>query len=206
MDRRPVFVYFVVRILHGAGANRLTPVFLLFIPEPFSLVLVGLETATKIGLTGALCVWVSVAIGIDRTRSNPAMRRSPYRSAQLVAVSRLVFAHASTGWFFSHHGTLGGRVSLHHRIHRMELLVEAGMGISAWVGGVVVVSSALNGVAILQAYFRIFTGSTHRTTIPLTTLRSERVAILAFTVLLIGAGLWPQPGVQSRYHAAVETA
>ena len=85
-----------------------------------------------------------------------------------------------------------------------ELLVEAAIEISPWIGGVVVVSTALNGIAILQAYFRIFTGTTHHSTIDLASVGSERIAIMTFTLLLIGAGLWPQPGVHSRFDAAVE--
>jgi NADH-quinone oxidoreductase subunit M len=85
-----------------------------------------------------------------------------------------------------------------------ELLVEAALEFSPWVGGVVVLSTALNSIAILRAYFRIFTGTTHHSTIPLGTIPSERIAIMTFSILLIGAGLWPQPGVHSRYDAAIE--
>ena len=70
------------------------------------------------------------------------------------------------------------------------------------VGMAVVVAAALNGVAILHAYFRIFTGARHVASISLRARLPERIAVLILAVLILGGGLFPQPGVQSRYHAA----
>jgi hypothetical protein len=33
---------------------------------------------------------------------------------------------------------------------------------------------------------------------------SERFAVTVLTILVLGGGLWPQPGVASRHHAAME--
>ena len=72
------------------------------------------------------------------------------------------------------------------------------------VGIAIVVAGALNGLAILHAYFRVFTGTRHVTSIDLRIRWPEQIAMLIFTALILGGGLYPQPGVESRYHAAVK--
>jgi NADH-quinone oxidoreductase subunit M len=84
----------------------------------------------------------------------------------------------------------------------VELLVEGAVDVYPLVGIAVVVAAALNGIAILQAYFRIFTGTRHTASISMRTKLSERVAVLVLTLLILGGGLVPQPGVHSRHHAA----
>lgn len=169
-----------------------------------SLVLVGLETASPIGLTGALCVWVSVALsltGLGLTLRCVEARTGPLSLAQYHGL----YSHMPhLAGFFLLTGLSAVGFPCTIGFTGTELLVEAGIGISPLVGAVVVVSTAMNGIAILHAYFRIFTGTSHPSTIVLKTLKSERIAILTFTLLLIGAGVWPQPGVHSRFDAAVE--
>jgi len=169
-----------------------------------ALVLVGLETTTPIGLTGALCVWLSVALSL--TGLGLALRCVEARTGPLsLNQYHGLYSHMPhLAGFFLLTGLSAVGFPCTIGFTGTELLVEAAIEMSPWVGGVVVVSTALNGIAILQAYFRIFTGTTHHSTIPLASLRSERIAILTFTLLLLGAGLWPQPGVHSRYDAAVE--
>ena len=82
------------------------------------------------------------------------------------------------------------------------MLVEGAVDIYPFVGIAVVLAAALNGIAILQAYFKIFTGTRFVASVSLQTKLPERVAVLVLTFLIIGGGLWPQPGVASRYHAA----
>jgi hypothetical protein len=60
----------------------------------------------------------------------------------------------------------------------------------------------LNGIAIVNAYFHIFTGTRRAPSALLECRRAERITILVMVVLIIGGGIIPQPGVQSRYHAA----
>ena len=169
-----------------------------------SLVLVGLETTTPIGLTGALSVWFSVALsltGLGLTLRCVEARTGPLSLKHFHGL----YSHMPhLAGFFLLTGLSAVGFPCTIGFTGTELLVEAAIEISPWVGGVVVVSTAINGIAILQAYFKIFTGTTHHSTIPLASVRSERIAIMTFTLLLIGAGLWPQPGVHSRYDAAVE--
>jgi NADH-quinone oxidoreductase subunit M len=74
----------------------------------------------------------------------------------------------------------------------------------SYVGVVVVLVAALNGIAIVQAYFKIFTGARHVSTVPLGIGVRERWAVLTLAALIFGGGLWPQPWVASRRRAAEE--
>lgn len=167
-----------------------------------SLVLVGLELVTAIGLTGALCLWISVGLslgGLGLTlrslesrvgRVDLARFNGLYEHTPVLAGLFLLTGLASIGF----PGTIG--------YVGLELLVEGAVDVYPLVGIAVVVAATLNGIAILQAYFRIFTGTQFDVSVSLQTKLPERIAVLVLTVLIIGGGLWPQPGVASRYHAA----
>lgn len=167
-----------------------------------SLVLVGLELVTAIGLTGALCLWLSVALslgGLGLTIRSLESRvgrvdlgrfNGLYEHTPVLAGLFLLTGLASIGF----PGTIG--------FVGVELLVEGAVDVYPFVGIAVVVATTLNGIAILQAYFKIFTGARYDSTVSLQAKLPERVAVLVLTVLIIGGGLWPQPGVASRHHAA----
>lgn len=171
-----------------------------------SLVLVGLETATPIGLTGALSLWLSVALSLtgfgltlrcieSRTgRVSLADFHGLYRHLPTLAVLFLLTGLASIGF----PGTAG--------FAGLELLVEGALQAFPLAGAVVVIVTALNGLAVMQAYFRIFLGRVPAGSIDLQIRRPERIAVLVLTALILGGGLFPQPGVASRYHAAVGLA
>lgn len=168
-----------------------------------SLVLVGLETATPVGLTGALMVWISV--GLSLAGFGLTLRAMEARTGRLsledfhglyehtpsLAAFFLLTGLASVGF----PGTIGFVGS--------ELLVEGAVQIYPSVGMAVVLAAALNGIAVLQAYFKIFTGARHVATFSLRTRLPERIAVMALAAMIIGGGLWPQPGIASRYHAAM---
>lgn len=86
----------------------------------------------------------------------------------------------------------------------MELLIEGAVDIYPLVGTMVVIASALCSIAVLMAYFSVFTGRRNSTIIPMRARASEKVAVLILSVLILGGGLYPQPGIASRYHAAME--
>jgi NADH-quinone oxidoreductase subunit M len=169
-----------------------------------SLVLVGMELVTPIGLTGALCVWLSVGLslgGFGLTLRSIEARTGTltlseyhglYQHTPTLASLFLLTGLSSIGF----PGTVG--------FIGTELLIEGAVGIYPLIGTAVVVAAALNGIAIMHAYFRIFTGTRHVASISLRARPSERVAVLILAVLILGGGLWPQPGVASRYHAAIE--
>jgi NADH-quinone oxidoreductase subunit M len=169
-----------------------------------SLVLVGMELADKVGLTGALCVWLSVGLslaGFGLTLRSVEARRGRlslgqfhglYEHMPMLAILFLVTGLSSIGF----PGTLG--------FVGTELLIDGAVKIYPLVGTAIVVAGALNGLAVLQAYFRVFTGARHMTSIDLRMRPPERIAMLVFTLLILGGGIFPQPGVESRYEAAVK--
>ncbi len=169
-----------------------------------SLVLVGLEIATPIGLTGALCVWLSVGMSLagfgltlraleTRTgRMSLVEYHGLYEHMPNLAAFFLLTGLSSIG-FPGTVGFLGG-----------ELLVEGVVQIYPVVGALVVLAAALNGIAILRAYFRLFTGAEHTATISLRGRWPKMAGFLVLSTLILGGGLFPQPGVASRYHAACE--
>lgn len=169
-----------------------------------SLVLIGLEIATPIGLTGGLCVWLSVGLSLTgfgltlraleaRTgRLSLADYHGLYRHVPTLAVFFLLTGLASIGF----PGTVG--------FIGTELLVEGAVGVYPHVGMLVVVAAGINGIAILFAYFRLFTGGDHTASVSLNARLPEKIAVLTLSALILGGGLWPQPGVKSRFHAATE--
>jgi NADH-quinone oxidoreductase subunit M len=169
-----------------------------------SLVLVGLETVTAIGLTGSLCLWLSVSISL--VGFGLTLRAAEARTGRLSLVDyHGLYEHMPTlGTFFlltglasiGFPGTIG--------FVGAELLIEAAVHVYPFVGSLVVVAAALNGVAVMHAYFRLFTGKKHASLISLRSRPTEKFAVLVLTALILGGGVWPQPSVVSRYHAATE--
>ncbi len=169
-----------------------------------SLVLSGLELVNVIGLTGALCVWLSVGLSltgygltiravearVGRVRLNRFYGLAEH-TPTLAGLS-LITGLSSIGF----PGTLG--------FVGMELLVEGCVEFYPLIGLILVLSSTLNGISILRAWFRIFTGCRFETAVSLRSQPAERFSVVVLTILIIGGGLWPQPGVASRHHAAME--
>ncbi len=169
-----------------------------------SLILAGLELVTPTGLTGALCLWLSVGLSMTGfglvlrsieariSRLSLAEFHGLYRQMPTMAGFFLLTGLAAIG-FPATIGFVG-----------LELLIEGAVGVYPVVGLTVVVASAFCGITVLSSYFRIFTGRINRTLVPMRARRSERMAVLLLTLLIVGGGLYPQPGVDSRYNAAEE--
>jgi NADH-quinone oxidoreductase subunit M len=169
-----------------------------------ALVLVGLETVTVIGLTGALCLWLSVGLSltgfaltlraIESRRGRIAMNQHQglYEHAPGLAIGFILTGLSCVGF----PGTIG--------FVGTELLVDGVVDDQPMTGIVVVLACTLNGIAILRAYSRIFTGSLHHTSISLRISPREHVAVLLVAALTFVGGILPQPGVLSRYRAAEE--
>jgi NADH-quinone oxidoreductase subunit M len=167
-----------------------------------SLVLVGLELRTATSLTGALALWMSVALslgGFGLTlralearygRQSLAEFHGLYDQSPALATCFLVTGLASVGF----PGTLGFVAT--------ELLVDGAVQTSLAVGVAVALAAALNGIAVLRAYFRLFTGARHVSSVSLRVGLRERIAVLILAALLLGGGLVPQAWVASRYRAA----
>jgi NADH-quinone oxidoreductase subunit M len=168
-----------------------------------SLVLVGLELHTAVSLTGALCLWFAVTLslgGFGLTLRALEARygrlsldsfRGLYEHSPMLAVCFLVTGLASVGF----PGTLGYVSS--------ELLVEGAIEASLPLGIGVVVTAALNGIAVVRAYFLLFTGARHFSSVSLAITARERLVLLTLTALILGGGLFPQPGI-THLHAVAQ--
>ncbi|RIK82827.1 MAG: oxidoreductase [Planctomycetota bacterium] len=169
-----------------------------------SLVLVGLEMATPVGLAGALCLWISVGLaltGFGLTLRSIEARKGRlllsqfhglYEHTPMLAAFFLITGLASIGF----PGTIG--------FVGAELLIEGAVDVYPLVGMAVVIAAALNGVAVLRAYTKLFTGRRYHPSVSLKCRGPERTAVLTLTLLIFGGGIVPQPGLSSRYHAAEE--
>jgi NADH-quinone oxidoreductase subunit M len=167
-----------------------------------ALVLVGLELHTEISLTGALCLWISVALsltGLGLTlravearvgRLSLASFHGLYDHSPMLAVCFALTGLASVGF----PGTLGFLAT--------DVVVDGALEASPWVGLGVVAAAAFNGIAIVRVYFMLFTGTRRLSTVSLKAGRREWAAVLTLTALILGGGLFPQFGLSSRYHAA----
>lgn len=167
-----------------------------------SLVLVGLELQSDIGLTGALALWESVMVslaGFGLTLRALEARygrlsleefRGLYAASPALAVCFLMTGLASVGF-----PGMSGFVAA-------ELLVDGAVALNPAVGLVVVGAAALNGIAVLRAYFALFTGTRRAPGVPMSITLRERVAVLALTALILLGGLFPQVYIESRHRAA----
>ncbi len=167
-----------------------------------SLVLVGMELHTAVSLTGALALWFSVALalgGLGLTlralearfgRLSLADYHGLYEHSPTLAVCFLLTGLAGVGF----PGTLG--------FVSAELLADGAVDADVYVGLGVVLAAMLNGIAVLRSYFLLFTGARHTSTVSLTITPRERFAVLTLAALILAGGLFPQPGVSSRYAAA----
>ncbi len=169
-----------------------------------ALVLVGLELHSDLSLTGALCLWFSVIIslgGFGLTLRALESRfgwlsldehHGLYEHTPTLAVCFLLTGLASVGF----PGTLG--------FISTELLVDGVVSVNLWAGLGVIAAAALNGIAVVRAYFLLFTGARHASTVSLGLGLRERAAVLTLAALILGGGLIPQPGVTTRHRAAEE--
>jgi NADH-quinone oxidoreductase subunit M len=169
-----------------------------------ALVLVGLELQSGLALTGALCLWFSVMIALGgfgltlRALESRfgwlslARYHGLYEHTPALAVCFLLTGLASVGF----PGTLG--------FISTELLVDGAVSVNLYAGLAVIAAAALNGIAVVRAYFLLFTGARHVSTVSLGIGPRERAAVLTLAAVVLGGGLLPQPGVSTRQRAAEE--
>lgn len=167
-----------------------------------ALVLVGLVTTSPIGLTGALCMWLSIGLSLAgfgltlrvlearHGRLSLTGYHGAYENTPILGICFLITGMASVG-FPGSFGFIGA-----------ELLVDGAVTTAAYVGVAVVVAAAINGIAVMKAYFLLFTGRKQPATVPLAVSGREWFAVLTLVALIIGGGVYPHPGVASRYAAA----
>ncbi len=173
-----------------------------------ALVMTGLESVSTIALCGALCVWLSILLSLGgfgitlralearRGRLSLTEFQGLYEHTPALAVCFLITGLACVGF----PGTLG--------FIGTEMLID-GTVLEyqydyPYIGFAVVAAMAFNGIAVVRAYFYLFTGTRYLSTVSLQIGPRERFAVLVLALLILGGGLFPQPGVQSRHHGAVE--
>lgn len=169
-----------------------------------AMVLVGLEVVSEIGLTGALCVWLSAGLslcGLGLTlralearqgRLQLSTYQGLYEHTPVLAVCFLLTGLGCVGF----PGTMG--------FVGTELLIDGAVEAYPHVGPLLVIATAFNGIAIVRTYFLLFTGTRYVSSVPLPVSGRERIAVLTLTALILGGGLFPQPSVATRFHAARE--
>jgi hypothetical protein len=167
-----------------------------------SLVLVGLGLHTSVSLAGALCLWLAVTLslaGLGLTLRALEARygrlslddfHGLYEHSPMLAVCFLVTGLASVGF----PGTLGFVAS--------ELLAAGAVEADLAAGVAVVAAAALTGIAVVRVYFLLFTGARHFSSVSLAATARERFVLLTLMALILGGGLFPQPGVARLYAAA----
>ena len=169
-----------------------------------SLVLVGLELHTELSLTASLCLWFSVILslgGFGLTlraiearfgRLSLSDYHGLYEHTPALAVCFILTGLACVGF----PGTLG--------FISIELLVDSAVEVSPYVGIVVITAGTLNGIAVMRAYFLLFTGARHVSTVSFGIGLREQSAVLSLSALILGGGLFPQLGIATRQRAAKE--
>lgn len=167
-----------------------------------AMVLIGLEVATPIGLTGAMCVWLSAGLSLGgfgltlralearRGRLKLTRFQGLYEHAPALAVCFLLTGLGCVGF----PGTIG--------FIGTEMLIDGAVGAYPHVGPMIVIAATFNGIAILRAYFLLFTGVRYSSSVSLQIGGRERIAVLTLAALVLGGGFFPQPGVSSAFHAS----
>jgi NADH-quinone oxidoreductase subunit M len=168
-----------------------------------ALVMAGLECISVEGLTGGLCLWLSSGLAfaalarslvvLEARRGRLSLDRfnGGYERMPLLASSFLVTGLAATGF----PGTLG--------FVGTDLLVGGTVAEHPRTGFLVLVATALAGIAVLRAYFALFCGRVdHGASL---WLRPREVVLFAaISALLVAGGLAPWTVVDSRASAAAE--
>ncbi len=168
-----------------------------------SLVLFGVLLHTANGLTAALCLWVSASLSLAGLafslraiearfgRLSLDQHHGHYEQVPGLAIGFLVAGLASVGF----PGTVG--------FLPMELLFSGssqhGLGVSCTLA----IVAMLNGIAILRAYFAIFTGRRPSSSVSLAVTRLERAGIIIIA-LVVFAGAWLPPRIVASRHRVAE--
>jgi NADH-quinone oxidoreductase subunit M len=167
-----------------------------------ALVMFAVMLHTSNGLTAALCLWISSSLALAGLAFSVRALEARFGALSLrenhgfyeqvpgLAVCFLITGLASVGF----PGTIG--------FVPMELLIsgsaEQGLGVSFTLA----IAAMFNGIAIMRAYFALFTGKRPTTSVSLQKTPTERIGIIVIA-LVVFLGGWFSPGVvASRHHTA----
>lgn len=167
-----------------------------------AVVIAGLLTLSQIAVVGGLCVWLSTTISLgglgltlralEARRGRLSMRRFQglYDHAPNLAMCFALTGLASVGF----PGTFG--------FIGTELLIDGSVESQSFVGIVLVIVAAMNGIAVMQAFLRLFGGTEYFSSVSLGISRRERFAVLLLAALILVGGFFPQWIVTLRSQAA----
>lgn len=173
----------------------------LFISQS-SLVLAGLELANPIGMTGALCIWLEIGLSLGGLALTLRAVESRIGRISLDHYNGLFDQMPHLGSLFLFTGLVSVGFPGGLSFVGMELLIEGTVDVYPLVGAIIVLATVLNGVAVLRAYFRIFTGTRHIATVSLAARPTERFVTVTLSLLILAIGIWPSAAIHSRYHAS----
>jgi NADH-quinone oxidoreductase subunit M len=155
-------------------------------------------------LVGGLCTWLSVTVAIGglgltlralearRGRLRMDTFQGLYDHTPNLAACFALTGLASVG-FPGTFGFIGN-----------ELLVDGSVEAQPVVGICLVAVAAMNGIAIMQAFLRLFGGAAYFSSVSLGLRRREQWAVLTLAALILVGGLFPQWIVAARNEAADE--
>jgi formate hydrogenlyase subunit 3/multisubunit Na+/H+ antiporter MnhD subunit len=168
-----------------------------------SMVMFAALQATPAGLTAALCLWISAALslaglafpvrGLEARFGALSIREHHglYAQAPTLAVCFLIAGLGCAGF----PGAIG--------FVPVELLVSGSFEQGWWVSAVLAFIAMLNGIAVLRAYFSLFTGKRVAPSVSLQATRVERVGIAAVVVVVLLGG-WLAPDVVASRHSLAD--
>ncbi len=167
-----------------------------------AIVLIGLEAGTQLGLTGSLSAWISSTVALSALGLTLRALEARHGTLSLggfqglhhlspaLARGYLISAFACVGF----PGTLG--------FVGMEIVFDATLQSYPVLGIIVVLASALFGIAAVKAYFELFSGKPRCPSVLPMHNRRESLGIMLFAAILILGGVYPNPIISSRSHAA----
>src|SRR5262249_26299061 len=143
-----------------------------------SLVLVGLELQTPLSLAASLCLWFSAILSLAGFGLGLRGLGERFGRVSLPAFSG-AFSHSpplAVCFLLSGLTCIGFPATV--GFISTELLVDSALEVNSLVGVAVLAATTLNGIAIVRAYLRLFTGAKHASTIDLEIRPRERIAVL----------------------------
>jgi NADH-quinone oxidoreductase subunit M len=167
-----------------------------------ALIMAGLEVSTPEGLAGALAMWLSAGLSlmglglvlraIEARVGRVSLDRCHGLYAQIpgLALFYLLSGLATVGF----PGTFGFFAS--------ELLLSGTVHAYPQVGLILILATALTGIAIFRSYLLIFAGRRKPTSVSIHSQWRERLCVITLSILLVGGGIYPQPAIVSRFEAA----
>jgi NADH-quinone oxidoreductase subunit M len=168
-----------------------------------SLVMFAVMLHTSTALTAALCLWISAIVALAGLGFSVRALVSRFGELSLrehhgyyeqvpgLAVCFLIAGLACVGF----PGTIG--------FVPMELLISGSVDQGLWVSLTLALAAMLNAIAIMRAYFALFTGKRPTTSVSLQITTTERIGI-TLIALAVFMGGWFSPSVVASRHRVTD--